>query len=229
MKAQGINIKSKLVAFILITIFLINSRIEAVDKPVNVEDRVHSAEDKVHSVEDKVHSAEDRVHLEKIKFAKNRLLVAMKRWGEIKINIRAVAANPKAEWVDDCRIKLYIGYNGLGKNGKMLAFKSSCKIFTLPNNSTQSIYFYLPGDLRKRYKLTQDPDFYTVRITVDGVKMPLGELECSQSLKTPKQREDFYKKIKKEASLLESALCNANQLPPYADLKVDSQPTLRRN
>ncbi|MDR0351666.1 MAG: hypothetical protein LBH49_03430 [Puniceicoccales bacterium] len=169
-----------------------------------------------------------KVYLNSIKFSKNRLLVAMKRWGEIKVTITAEAGNPIDKWVDDCRIKLYIGYNNLGKDGRMLAFQSSCKVFTLPNATEQNMYFYLPGDLRKRYNLTKDPDFYVVRLTIDGTKMPLGEKECSKSLETPQKREEFYKKIKTEADLLISGLYNANQLPPYADIKVEKQPTLRR-
>jgi hypothetical protein len=135
-----------------------------------------------------------KIYLKSIKFSKNRLLVAMKRWGEIKLSITAESGNPNAKWVDDCRIKLYIGYNGLGKDGKMLAFKSSCKIFTLPTATEQNIYFYIPGDLRKRYNLTKDPDFYTVRITADGTKMLLGEKECSKSLEYHKKERSFIKK-----------------------------------
>jgi hypothetical protein len=174
-------------------------------------------------------SGNAEVYLKSIKFSKNRLMIAMKRWGEVKLSIIAESGNPGVKWVDDCRIKLYIGYNGLGKDGKMLAFKSSCRIFTLPTSSEQNIYFYIPGDLRKRYNLIKDPDFHVVRITIDGTKMPLGEKECSKSLETVQKREEFYKKIKTEADLFTFGLYNANQLPPYADMKIERQPTLFRD
>jgi hypothetical protein len=101
----------------------------------------------------------------------------------------------------------------------------------LPNAVEENIYFYIPYEVIKRYDLPKDPDFYAIRITIDGTKMPLGEKEfCAKSdkpLKNADEREEFYKKVKENSDLYIYGLYNANQLPPYANLSPGKQPTLQ--
>ena len=171
-------------------------------------------------------STTETIHLDKVKFDKNRMLVAMKKWGQVKINLHVTSTKSEKKWTDECKIKLYIGFNDCRDDGKMLLFKSYCDVATLPINQNQSILFFLPGDIRKRYNLARVPDYCAVRFTSNGVNQKMKIINKDGDEMCNLDAEPFHKEMKKKSFIAINILRNVDQLPSYSDIRISDHPTL---
>ena len=158
----------------------------------------------------------------------------MKKWGQIKLDVIATSKNKDKKWTGPCSVKLYVGYNvqdpSLGDK-KMILFRSECEIITLPTNQEQSILFFIPGDIRKRYGLAQNPDYCAIKFRLDGYSQGVQIVAISDKQGTlQKIPSENAKKIhnatKAKSDIKINIMRNVDQLPIYADIKISNHPTL---
>jgi hypothetical protein len=164
--------------------------------------------------------------IKKVKFPTGHFMSSIKKWGQFGIIMSGSTDDKSLNHVDNCTIDLYVGYNGCLENGKMLLFKSQCTCATLPVHKDQTICFFMPGDIRQRYNLTRPPDYCAVRVTVDGIKQQIEIFDKDGKVVQRSDSDKYHKSIKENASIFDRILRNADQLPPYADVKISYHPTL---
>ncbi|MDR2372207.1 MAG: hypothetical protein LBD60_03620 [Puniceicoccales bacterium] len=195
----------------------------ATDKAMN---ELLGANVRADSKEPEKFQSKARFETKKVKFPISRLLSSIKKWGQFEIIICGSANDKNLNYVDNCTIDFYAGYNGCLKNGKMLLFKSQCTCATLPIHKDQTICFFMPGDIRQRYNLTRPPDYCAVRVTVDGIKQQIEVLDKNGKVAQRSDSDKYHKSIKGNASTNDRIVRNADQLPLYADIKIPCHPTL---
>ncbi|MDR2200994.1 MAG: hypothetical protein LBN94_02720 [Puniceicoccales bacterium] len=170
--------------------------------------------------------SEVQIECNQVKFDTSRLLVSMKKWGQIKILLQANGYNKNIKWAENCEIKLYIGFDGCSPDGKMLLFKTSCTCAMLPAGEEQAVLFFLPGDVRKRYKLARVPDYCAIRFSVDGVSQPIIIINKDGKNTYLDNAHGLHRETKKRSHVRDRIMRNVDQLPIYADISVPDHPTL---
>ena len=166
------------------------------------------------------------IELERVKFSTDRFLFASKKWGEIRIDIKTRTNSPDLKWADNCRIKLYVGFNNCLPSGKMLLLKSDCTCVCLEKDESQSIRFFIPGDIRARYNLSKVPDYCDVQFSVDGHEQDIIIVNQNGENSYVPKADNVHKNTKKSAQVESHWMRNADQIPPYADIKLSNHPTL---
>jgi hypothetical protein len=147
-------------------------------------------------------------------------------WGQITIILQPHNVDKNEKWTEECNIKFYIGFNGCLKTGQMLMFKGSAICATLENEKEQSVLFFLPGDICKRYGLNRTPDYCAVRFTTDGISQDIIIINKDGKNAYQPNPEDFHAKAKERSDIRPVPLRNADQLPSYADIKIKNHPSL---
>jgi hypothetical protein len=150
----------------------------------------------------------------------------MKKWGQIRILLQANSRDKNMEWAENCEVKLYVGFDGCYPDGKMLLFKASCTCAMLPTNKEQSVFFFLPGDVRKRYSLARVPDYCAIRFSVNGISQPMIIINREGKNAYHARADDFHRETKKRSEVEDRIMRNVDQLPIYADISVSDHPTL---
>lgn len=175
--------------------------------------------------------------LSDISFDKNRLLVKMKKWGQIKLSLKPISENKTITYTNNVDVKIYIKYNLPNKicqtyklkQNSSIFFESSAKIFSLSTNCESPLLFFIPGDVRKKYALDKTPDYCAISVTLDNeTQFFTVETKPKQKIKNIKEIEfkQLLETNKSKSILMHNLMFNANQLPPYADIKISEHPTL---
>ncbi|UPA28292.1 MAG: hypothetical protein LW808_003235 [Verrucomicrobiota bacterium] len=170
--------------------------------------------------------ATSRIDIERVKFDTSRLMIAMKKWGQVRIDLKPQALVKGQEWADNCKIRLYVGFNGCLPSGRMLLMRSECTCICLKNNELASVYFFIPGDVRKRYSLARQPDYCALRLIVDGHTQDIVITDKDGKNSHAPNAEKLHKETKEKAQIEVAWMRNIDQLPINADVKV-KHPAMR--
>jgi hypothetical protein len=166
------------------------------------------------------------IELVRIKFDTNRFFVSRKKWSPTEIIIKAHNRNKKENWTENCKITLHIGFDNPGE--KKLLFKASCLCLTLPNEAKQSIFFFLPNDIQKKYDLIgRVPDYCAVKFSVGGIHQEIIIVNREGKNAYQADPKNFHKKIEENSNIQNGVMRNVDQLPFYADVAVGDHPSLR--
>ncbi|MDR2812404.1 MAG: hypothetical protein LBB05_01250 [Puniceicoccales bacterium] len=206
-----------------------NQALQSAATPIvdKVMDELRGANVRADSKEPEKFQSPAKLELVKVEFDTSRLLEAMGKWGRIKVTLSANTRDKAINWVDNCHIKIYLGYNGCRSDGKMLLFKAECTCITLPTNVEQSIIFFTPGDVRKRYNLSRVPDYCALRFAIDGVSQLIVIVNKNGKDTHRSDSNKQHETVKKRSQIDDRTIRNVDQLPVYADIRIDVHPTLR--
>jgi hypothetical protein len=168
-----------------------------------------------------------KIELISVQYEPNRSSGSMTKWTQVKIKLRAITDDKSIKWTDNCRIKLYLGYNDCRTDGKMLLFETECTCATFPIHMDQTILFFIPGDICQRYNLSQIPDYCAIRITVDGIGQST-IIVNKEGKDTHRSDADAHHRMLKERAYIEDKIVrNVDQLPNYVKTEILQHPTLR--
>lgn len=169
--------------------------------------------------------ATSKINLERVKFETSRLMIAAKKWGQIRLDLKPEALVKGQEWADNCRVRLYVGFKL--PSGKMLLLRTECTFICLKNGKSFSAYFYIPGDVRNRYNLPKLPDYCAIRISVDGNNQEIIIVDKNGKNSHVANAEKVHKDIKKNAQIEIGWMRNIDQMSANADVKKESQPATK--
>jgi hypothetical protein len=208
-----------------------SKNMDSIAKPATgkIMDELVGANVRADSKEPDKFKAKTTLEFVKAKFDTSKIMMAMKKWGQIKIIVKAHSVDKNEKWTEQCEVKLYAGFNNCLRNGKMLIFKSAGTCFTLPTETEQSFLFFIPGDIRQKYSLSRAPDYCAIHITCGGISQEMIIINKEGKNAYQANPEKFHKDTKGRSEIENDILCNANQLPIYADIRVDQHPTLIRS
>ncbi|MDR1366357.1 MAG: hypothetical protein LBJ13_00395 [Puniceicoccales bacterium] len=147
---------------------------------------------------------------------------------QFTIDLQPNNLNANEPWTGECQVKLYVGFEGCLKNGRMLMFKCSAVCVTLKNRTTYSIPFFLPADICERYGLlSRVPDYRAIHIATDGISQSMIIINRDGKNAHQPNPEEFHIRMKQSSDIQTGIMCNAYQLPPHAGIKPKNHPTLR--
>lgn len=169
--------------------------------------------------------ATSKINLERVKFETNRLTIAAKKWGQIRLDLKPEALVKGQEWADNCRVRLYVGFKL--SSGKMLLLRAECTFICLKNGKSFSAFFYIPGDVRDRYKLPKLPDYCAIRISVDGHDQEIIIVDKNGKNSHVANAEKVHKDTKEKAQIEIGWMRNIDQMPANADVRKEFQPATK--
>lgn len=157
------------------------------------------------------------ITLKKVKFDTSRLVSAMKKWRVFRINFEATNKNKEQAWTGPCKVRLYIGFEGCARDGRLLLFRAECTCITLKAGEEYSVYFFIPSDVAESFGLPLVPDYGAIRFIVDGISQPI-MIIGKDGKRTPfSDPEQVHKDMKKRAEIDNRIMWNMSQLPFYVD------------
>lgn len=151
-------------------------------------------------------------------------------WVQMEVEL-SCQGNPAPDarnkrFVEDIKVKVYLGY----KVGDGFDFYfSEVEIIIMEQGDDNSVYFYLPGQIVERDKLSStDPDYYFVELTIGGVEQPSQRAARSSSIKTEAILASMKSKADSEGADNEHILMPVYYTPAQYLGNIDALPVFLR-
>jgi hypothetical protein len=190
--------------------------ISTVTKPIEekVGNELLSANVRGDSKEPEKFKSSVKIELKRVIFDTDRLGTANK-CNVIEVNLMAKTEDKNMKWTEPCKVKVYFGVENRRPDGKMLAFKSNCTCTTLPIDTEKSVFFFIPGDIRKKHNLPEIPQYCAVSFTIDGVTQPWKIVDKNGKDTYRSDGNTFHSETKKRSSIESRIMRNFDQMSGY--------------
>jgi hypothetical protein len=175
-------------------------------------------------------TAKDAVDVNKVEFKETS-----DDWIQMTIEMTC-QDNPSAEardkrYVEAVKVKAYVAYARNSSARLYDYYTSEVEIIIMESNEDYNVYFYLPGLIAKRDRLSQpDPDYYYVEVSVGGVVQGAksGSAAISGQIQDLKVLQSFLAKAGEEAAKNESILMPSYLTPGQFLGRVEDLPQFLR-
>jgi hypothetical protein len=169
--------------------------------------------------------AQEAITIDRVNFKSLR-----DNWVQMKVEL-SCGGNPSPDarntrFVEEIKVKAYLAY----KVGDGFDFYfSEVEIIIMEQGDDNSVYFYLPGQIVERDKLSStDPDFYFVELSVGGEAQPSQKTARSSSIKNEAILASMKAKAESEGTKNEHILMPVYYVPAEYLGSVDKLPTFLR-
>ncbi|MDR0418079.1 MAG: hypothetical protein LBH08_01410 [Puniceicoccales bacterium] len=172
---------------------------------------------------------------------------------KILVTIRPINLNAREEWIKECQVKIYVGFENCPEKNcpekncseknypeknypekncpeerEMVMFKCSATCLAMENEKKYFILFFLHVDICRQYGiLNRDPDYQAIRITTNGVSQPMIIINKEGKDAHQPNSEEHHIKMKQSSDIQLGVMRNVDQLPSYANIKIKNHPPLR--
>jgi len=154
-------------------------------------------------------------------------------WVQMEVQLTC-NANPAADardrrFVENITIKAYLGYATGAAAGKFDFYTAEAEIIIMEQGDDNNVYFYLPGMIVDRDKLSSiDPDYYFVEVTVNGELQPSERSARSSSIKNETVLASMKSKATAEGAENDFILMPIYYVPAEYRGRVDKLPIFLR-
>lgn len=129
------------------------------------------------------------------------------QWIEVEIHLQANTAfkyefqgQRSDKFLDNIKLTFSLAYKtNRSDAGSFEFYESSVEIVSLQKGNDRYVYFYLPGVIRERDALTDDPAAWAVKFEISGKELPSSPKDYpdhfSRTLKNDELVSSFYKNL----------------------------------
>ena len=169
--------------------------------------------------------AEEAIKVDRVNFKSLR-----DNWVQMEVEL-SCQGNPSPEarstrHVEDIKVKAYLGYK---VDDGFDFYYSEVEIIIMEQGDDNNVYFYLPGLIVERDKLSSiDPDYYFVELTVGGEVQPSQRSARSSSIKNEAILASMKSKADSEGAENEHILMPVYYAPAQYLGNIDKLPIFLR-
>lgn len=154
-------------------------------------------------------------------------------WVQMEVQLKCNAnTSPEARdrrYAENIKIKAYLGYAIDKSEGKFDFYTSEVEIIIMEQGDDNNVYFYLPGLIVDRDKLSSiDPDYYFVEVYVNGELQPSEKNARSSSISSEAILTSMKAKADAEGVENDFMLMPIYYVPGDYRGRVDKLPTFLR-